>query len=144
LKKYLIATLVALGLMFGGPDWASAYHDDFAHPTLMCRTDVPILYVYNTLRTRDVQMTELMSFQCRPIQAIVTSADAGRMQPLAAPAKDFGGDWYAPYKYTRTSGKIVYFIVYFAKGKDHLTTVDIPKSSDTPRAPWTGAPEREV
>ena len=144
MKKYLIATLVALGIMFGGAGLTSAYHADFAHPTLVCTTDVPILFVYNQLRTRDVQRTELMLFQCKPISARVTPADADRMKLMAAPAKDFDGDWYAPYKYTRTDGQETYFIVYFAKGKDHLTTSDTPKSSDTPRTPWTGEAEREA
>ena len=92
MKNFIIATLVALGIMFGGTDESFAFHTDFAHTNMACPTVEGILYAYTKLLQSDYSMREMAPFGCQNMRSKVTSEDLKKMKAVAAPAPDYEGD----------------------------------------------------
>ena len=118
MRKLMISALVALGVMFYWPPGdAKASHNAVSHTIVACKSERAILSLFQTALSSRPDLRAYPPGECRSLNQNVTD-DTGFVQ-LAATAKDWEGDTFAPFRYTMNGGT-VYVIIYFGKGQTSI------------------------
>ncbi len=118
--RYLIAACLSLGLIFGGSAGAKAYHVEYSHTLVLCMNLIDILTISEQLPISS--QLPAVTGPCRPFNAMLGTGDVDNMAPLAGPAQDVDGDWYAPFSVSTKNG-MRYVILYSGKGNSDFAPV---------------------